>query len=236
MHANNGRGKVTVKNQIYLEDTILLNGSLTRHVKQSCWWVLIPDNNGTNNYYKVLLHDGKLIPKGNQEIGKIGKLKSNGHSGFNLDGTKYLSYSAFDGLSLMDFDRESGNLSVQTFPLHESIFNGAQFSPQARLYISNGPTSTGGADGLVADTIAIWDGKTATWGQPAYFGYMQTGQDCRIYMTTGYCVPFIHVIMEPDLRQLRCPPAELNVPTCNLPYFPNYRLGQVHLIAIGISK
>ena len=237
MHANNGRGKVTIKNQIYLEDTILLNGSLTavRHANNLDWWVLIPDNNGTNNYYKVLLHDGKLIPKGNQEIGKIGKLKSNGHSGFNLDGTKYLSYSAFDGLSLMDFDRESGNLSnFRHFPTtHESIFNGAQFSPNGRfVYLSNGPTLVQvdtEADELVADTIAIWDGKTATWGQPAYFGYMQTGQDCRIYMTTGYCVPFIHVIMEPDLKGKDCDVRqhffELNVPTCNLPYFPNYRLG-----------
>ena len=85
------------------------------------------------------------------------------------------------------------------------------------------------ADVLVADTIAVWDGTAADWGQPAYFGAMQVGPDCRIYMATGYCVPFMHVIMDPDKAGKACDVRQhffrLKVPVCYVPHFPNYRLG-----------
>ncbi len=237
MHANDGRGKVTIKNQIYLPDSIIggSNLSAVKHNNGKDWWIVVLDSEGSNNYYRVLLRDGKLILMGNQEIGNPWLRIGGGQAGFNLDGNKYFTFSSYDGLAVMDFDRESGLFSNYRHlgSTQQALFNGAQFSPNGRfVYLSNGPTLVQidtEADELVADTIAIWDGKTATWGQPAYFGYMQTGPDCRIYMTTGYCVPFIHVIMEPDLKGKDCDVRqhffELNVPTCNLPYFPNYRLG-----------
>ncbi|MBK9255530.1 MAG: T9SS type A sorting domain-containing protein [Saprospiraceae bacterium] len=56
---------------------------------------------------------------------------------------------------------------------------------------------------------------------------MQTGPDCRIYMHTGYCLPYMHIIMEPDKKGKDCDVRQhvlkFETPVCNIPYFPNFR-------------
>ena len=136
----------------------------------------------------------------------------------------------------MDFDRETGLFSHERHLAvsQANIFAyGGSFSPSGKyIYIGNGPylmQIDAEAEELVADTIAVWDGTVATWGQPAYFGAMQIGPDCRIYMAPGFCVPFMHVIMEPDKPGKACDVRQhfftLKTPICYVPHFPNYRLG-----------
>lgn len=237
MKSNNGRGKVTIKNQIYLPDTTIDGGKLTavRHANNKDWWIVALDNDGTNRYYKALLQDHTIALHSIQEIGLLWQNTGGGQSGFSSDGRKYFRYTATDGLSIMDFDRETGLFSnYRYFPTtQEYLFGGASFSPNGRfVYISHGPSLVQidtDDEVMVADTVAKWDGKASTWGQPAWFGYMQLGPDCRIYMTTGFCIPFMHVIMKPDEKGKACEVRqhmlEFDVPICNLPYFPNYRLG-----------
>ena len=61
-----------------------------------------------------------------------------------------------------------------------------------------------------------------------YFGMMQTGPDCRIYMHTGYCLEYMHIIMKPDEKGSACDvrqrALQFDTPVCNIPHFPNYRL------------
>ncbi len=237
MKANSGRGRVILKNQFYHPDTTMSVEGMTavRHANGRDWWIINSDQRGSNRYYTTLLQDSKLIPFGSQEIGHkyIGVCVS----GFSSDGSRYFRYSNYyGGVSVMDFDRETGIFSRERYlPVtQENIFAfGGSFSPSGRyVYIGNGPylmQIDADADVLVADTIAVWDGTVASWGQPAYFGAMQVGPDCRIYMATGFCVPFMHVIMEPDKGGKSCDVRQhffrLDVPICYVPHFPNYRLG-----------
>jgi hypothetical protein len=237
MSANQGGGKVTLKNQIYLADTTLSSGNIVavKHENNKDWWIIMLDQDGSNNYYRVLLRDGVLIPMGNQQIGKPWYATFEAQSGFSSDGTRYFRYSGKDGLVVMDFDRSSGMFSHYRHML--SIANGwlygGSFSPDGKfVYFANGIhliQAEIDSTPFLIDTVAVWDGTAATWGQPAYFGAMQLGMDCRIYMTTGYCVPFMHVIMEPNKKGKACDVRQhfytFKVPVCNIPNFPNFRLG-----------
>ena len=237
MKANSGKGRVILKNQMYHPDTTMQPGAFTavRHANNRDWWIINPDEYWSNTIYTTLLRDGALIPTGSQDIGpKWGQYY---HAGFSPDGSKYFRYSNYrSGLSVMDFDRETGLFSHERhLPVSQAnIFAlGGSFSPSGRyIYIGNGPylmQIDAEAEELVADTIAVWDGTVARWGQPAYFGAMQIGPDCRIYMAPGFCVPFMHVIMEPDKPGKACDVRQhfftLETPICYVPHFPNYRLG-----------
>ncbi|MCZ2102708.1 MAG: T9SS type A sorting domain-containing protein [Chitinophagales bacterium] len=237
MKANSGRGRVVLKNQIYHTDTTMNGDGMTavRHANGRDWWIINHDQGGSNRYYRTLLRDSALIPAGSQNIGQ--QRSEYGVAGFSSDGSRYFRYSNYNGgLSVMEFDRETGLFSRERYlPVtQENIFAyGGSFSPSGRyVYIGNGQylmQIDADADVLTADTIAVWDGTAADWGQPAYFGAMQVGPDCRIYMATGYCVPFMHVIMEPDKAGKACDVRQhffrLDVPVCYVPHFPNYRLG-----------
>ncbi|MCZ2102707.1 MAG: T9SS type A sorting domain-containing protein [Chitinophagales bacterium] len=236
MKANKGRGRVILKNQIYSFDTISPSGmTAVLHINNRDWWIINPGEEGSNRYYTTLLRGGMLIPVGSQDIGQ--KYVGSSVSVFSAEGSRFFQYSNYyGGVSVMEFDRETGLFSRERYlPMtQEGLFAfGGSFSPNGKfVYISNGPylmQIDADADVLTADTIAVWDGTAADWGQPAYFGAMQVGPDCRIYMATGYCVPFMHVIMEPDKAGKACDVRQhffrLDVPVCYVPHFPNYRLG-----------
>lgn len=58
---------------------------------------------------------------------------------------------------------------------------------------------------------------------------MQTGPDCRIYISSVSCLPFVHIIMNPDEKGEGCNVVqralELKSSNCGFPHFPNFRLG-----------
>ena len=235
--ANDGKGRVVLKNQIYHPDTTMDVAGMTavRHANNKDWWIINSDQEDSKNMYTTLLKAGVLIPFGSQKLGH--KWGGYGASGFSANGSRYFRYSNYySGLSVMDFDRETGLFSRERYlPVTQvNIFAyGASFSPSGQyVYIGNGPylmQIDADADVLVADTIAVWDGTVAEWRQPAYFGAIQTGPDCRIYMAPGFCVPFMHVIMEPDKPGKACDVRQhfftFKTPICSVPHFPNYRLG-----------
>ena len=237
MTANNGLGRVTLKNHIYMADTTVCGDNLTavRHANNKDWWIIVMDQDGGDNFYRVLLRDGAVSVEGQQRIGYPRIRTYEGQAGFSSDGRRYFRYSGRDGLTVMDFDRETGLFShVRHMPDRPVGFiQSASFSPNGKyVYIGNGRSLVQvdiEADPFEVDTVAIWDGTTATWGQPAYFGPMQIGMDCRIYLTPLYCVPYMHVIMSPDEKGVACDVRQhfftFEVPVCNIPYYPNYRLG-----------
>jgi len=235
---NDGHGKVKIKNKPVLDDTIVGGGNLTavKHRNGKDWWIIKPDYIFSNNYYKILLSGSTILSVENQNIGKKSTEREGGsQASFSPDGKKYMRFAGHDGLFIMDFDRATGDFSnfrnVNT--KQEGLFSGASFSPNGRfVYLGNGPHLYQvdlESDSLVLDTVAIWDGSLGNaFGQPNWFGQMQIGPDCRIYGLTGYCLPYMHMIMEPNKKGKACDVRQhilqFDTPVCNLPHFPNFRL------------
>jgi hypothetical protein len=237
MSLNQGSGRVIKKNIPVLKDTILGAGNLAavKHTNGTDWWIIKQDSRNTNNYYKILIKNDEIIPWDQQNIGNSWISDAGSQAAFSSDGTKYMRFSGRDGLYVMDFNRTNAIFSnFRHVPTtQEALFNGASFSPNGRfVYLGNGPHLYQvdlDEDELRLDTVAVWDGSFGNeWGQPNWFGAMQTGPDCRIYMHTGYCLPYMHIIMEPDKKGTDCDVRQhvlkFETPVCNIPYFPNFRL------------
>ncbi|MBK9255956.1 MAG: T9SS type A sorting domain-containing protein [Saprospiraceae bacterium] len=234
---NQGSGRVIKKNSPILSDTILGAGNLTavKHTNGTDWWIIKQDSRNTNNYYKILMQGDQIIESGKQSIGNSWIRDGGSQAAFSADGTKYMRFSGMDGLYVMDFDRSNAIFSnFRHLPTtQEALVSGASFSPNGRfVYLGNGPHLYQvdlDDEILRLDTVAIWDGSFGNdFNQPNWFGAMQTGPDCRIYMHTGYCLPYMHIIMEPDKKGKDCDVRQhvlkFETPVCNIPYFPNFRL------------
>lgn len=237
MSYNEGKGKVIQKNVPALSDLEVSYGNITavRHINGVDWWVIKQDYRYTNRYYKILVTAENVLMHNVQSIGNIWTNDGGSQASFSSDGTKYFRFSSRDGLYVMDFDRRLGNFSNfrSVMTIQEDLFNGACFSPNGRfIYMGNGPSLYQvdlDEDGLSAELIAEWDGFFGNdFGQPTYFGAMQTGPDCRIYMVTSYCLEYMHIIMKPDEKGTACDVRQhalkFDTPVCNIPHFPNYRL------------
>lgn len=237
MSLNQGKGKVILKNIPVLDDTILGAGNLAavKHINGTDWWIIKQDSRNTNNYYKILMQEDKIIESGRQSIGNSWIRDGGSQAAFSSDGTKYMRFSGMDGLYVMDFDRSNAIFSnFRHLPTtQEALVSGASFSPNGRfVYLGNGPHLYQidlDDEILRLDTVAFWDGSFGNdFNQPNWFGAMQTGPDCRIYMVTGYCLPYMHIIMEPDKKGKDCDVRQhvlkFETPVCNIPYFPNFRL------------
>ncbi|HLO53519.1 MAG TPA: T9SS type A sorting domain-containing protein [Saprospiraceae bacterium] len=237
MSYNDGKGKVIQKNIQILSDTIVGSGNITavKHSNGVDWWVIKQDFQFTNKYYKILVTADNVLLNEEQNIGKTWFDDGGSQASFSADGTKYFRFSRFDGLYIMDFDRATGVFSnfKGLATSVEGLFVGACFSPNGRfIYLGNGPSLYQvdlEEDTLSADLVAEWDGFIGNnLGQPTYFGMMQTGPDCRIYMHTGYCLEYMHIIMKPDEKGIACDVRQralkFDTPVCNIPHFPNYRL------------
>ena len=237
MSYNEGKGKVIQKNIPALSDLEVSYGNITavKHSNGVDWWVIKQDYRYTNRYYKILATAETISLHNEQSIGNIWTNDGGSQASFSADGTKYFRFSSRDGLYVMDFDRNLGVFSNfrSVMTVQEDLFNGACFSPNGRfIYMGNGPSLYQvdlDEDTLSAELIAKWDGFFGNdLGQPTYFGAMQTGPDCRIYMVTGYCLEYMHIIMKPDEKGTACDVRQhalkFDTPVCNIPHFPNYRL------------
>ncbi len=236
--ASDSKAKVLIKNKLVLQDTSI-GGVYTavKHKNAVDWWVIIQDRFYTNGYYKVLISKDDIQLNDYQSIGYNFKLggQSGSQACFSPDGTKYAAFSADDGLFLMDFDRDSGNFSsFKHIPvIFDGLFNGCCFSPNGRfIYLTDTRFLYQvdlQEDSLVADLIAEWDGfREPGLGLPVVFGPMQTGPDCRIYVSTGRSPEYWGVILEPDKKGKDCKMCqhciEFKANLMNIPNFPNFRL------------
>ncbi|MCZ2102706.1 MAG: hypothetical protein LC107_14350, partial [Chitinophagales bacterium] len=94
MKANGGRGRVILKNQVYIQDTLHSIGmTAVRHANNRDWWVINQGQRGTNKFYRTLFSGGELIPMGNQVIDQ--PWYDPGVSGFSADGSRYFRYSNY---------------------------------------------------------------------------------------------------------------------------------------------
>jgi len=240
MAANNGRGKVTDKNHLLLEDT-LCYGQLTavRHGNGRDWWIIMPESS-SNRYYKFLLTPQGISGPFTQSLGKVWDFKDwSGQAHFTPNGTQYLRYDTYNNLNIYDFDRCTGQLSNHRyvdvgFNSDTVVAGGLAISPNSRFAYVTTDWYVWQFDLWASDIkasqilVASIDWFQSPPGFYTFFYAAQLAPDGKIYINSSSSTDYMHIIHHPnelglacDLEQHGLKLAGLNAFT--MPYFPNYR-------------
>ena len=241
--SSNGFGKALEKNVNILKDT-MYTGSLTacKHANGRDWWIMQPRLFG-KYYHRILFDTSGFKVVGTQEIGDT--TGQNGACGsqacFSPNGTKYVRFSAIEGISIFDFDRQTGLLSNYkkiVRLLLPSAFVGVAVSPNSRFLYAFARNKIYQYDLRAADIeaseeiVAEYDGFLGPY--PTRFYAAQLAPDCKIYFIPTSSSQYMHYIRYPDRKGLACEVVQHGVAYPNqvnnngtIPYFPNYRLGVV---------
>lgn len=243
MNLNNGKGAVTVKNHVLLQDT-MIPGNITacKHANGRDWWVIV-QKDSSNLFYKFLVLPTAILGPYTQTVGTpistIG-----GMSVFSPDGNKYAiahaEYQSAGGLDIFDFNRCSGLLSNPnhiTLPQCTGLFGGLAFSPSSNfLYVSNidqvyqyDMTSSNISSSKII--VANWDSFYSP--QPPFATLFEgtfLAPDGKIYFSTGNSTFHLHVINNPDSLGLSCDLVQHGIQIQRIygngiPNHPNYFLG-----------
>jgi hypothetical protein len=240
--ANNGLGTVVEKNKIILNDTLDGGISAVKHADGVNWWILVRKFR-TKIFYTFKLTKNGLDSPFLQSIGNpyVYRCNSGFQSTFSPDGTKFTSYSNCDGLSLYDFNRQTGKLS--NFKGYESdedpnyFFGGVSFSPNSRyLYAFTGLKIIQfdmQASTLEEGKIKVADFDNFRYPFEVHMVYAQLAPDCRIYFFPFNGSQAFGFMRYPDRKGTACEVVQHGIllPTDKLatsgavPNFPNYRLG-----------
>lgn len=244
MTLNEGKGKVTSKNQMVYEDT-LASGFIhaVKHANGRDWWIVDMKNptfqSPTDLTYLVfLLNDHGIQWHHNQTMDY--QLDHNtsaaGSAKFSPSGDRYAHYSFTNGLWFMDFDRETGAFSNFDYYRikHKNWSKGLEWSASSRYLYVSATDSLFQYDTNVQDIgsseqlVGVWDGTYNPL--QTYFGVMQRGPDCKIYMSSFSSTRSIHIINNPDESAPFCGFEQNGLAlfattgTLSMPTFPNYRL------------
>ena len=240
MNANNGLGRVVLKNQVLIQDGELLVPVAVKHGNGRDWWII------TGIVGEPVLYTFLLDPSGIHgpfETTVANEFPGPGYISANAmspDGCTYVRCDGINGLHIYDFDRCSGTFSnLRVVPFGEDVFGFATvFAPDGRhLYISSWEMITVidiAADNISAtfDTLAYFDGY-ASPQEPFLTGfwYPHLGTDGKIYYATTNSTLAMHLIHRPDLPGQAADVEQhgLVLPKLNngtMCLFPNYRLGE----------
>jgi len=233
------QGKVTVQDEVYFQDTIGSGlFSACQHANGSDWW-FIKNEYRSDRKYIFLLSEAGINLVHTLSIGDtIGPAESGGgQAKFSPDGSSYATGTAWSGINLYDFDRESGILSNH-YQIHvrdvELQSTGLEWSPSGQFLYFNYIDLLYQVDVWTDDIedeitlIDTFDGFTDPFA--VVFGPQQRGPDCKIYMAGGSTVPYLHVINDPDEKGAACnfQQHSIKLPFNNdilsIPNFPNFRI------------
>ncbi len=236
MAANNGLGKVVLKNSPLLTDGAFGSITAVKHGNGRDWWIFNPVNSA-NRYNRLLFTEGGIVSKEELAFGpEMPFTTALGFLVFSPDGSRFARYEVKHGVSIFGFDRCEGTFHDPVFiPLPgTNLGGGLAVSPNSRfLYV----TSTGwvlqfdlwaGDIEASKDTVAVYDGYQSPFTTNFY--KMQLGPDGRIYINSTNGVNTLHTIQYPNRKGVACEVRQHSVqlPTYNartMPHFPNYRLG-----------
>ncbi|HRG21912.1 MAG TPA: T9SS type A sorting domain-containing protein [Saprospiraceae bacterium] len=255
MNANNGKGMVTAKNILILQDTIN-SGYLqaVKHANGRDWWIVIIDANNEddktpdNKYYFYLLNETGINLHHIQSIGPVfhWNTSAGGSAKFSPDGNKYVFHSIKNGLWFFNFDRETGMFSnMDYYPIFKANWAiGLEWSANGRYLYTSAVDSLFQYDtwaediGSTETLVDVWDGTLDPF--ETHFGLMQRGPDCKIYMSSFSSTRSIHVINNPDEPFPFCNFVQRDMKlfsytaTISMPSFPNYRLDAAPVCDPGI--
>lgn len=245
MNENGGLGKIEVKNQVLLEDTLTPAVTATRHANGRDWWI-VAARESSSVYYVFLLDPEGLHPPTVQVLdstwipGHIVNLSNV----FSPDGTKFVRFGGGvpADFIMYNFDRCSGQLyNPVTIHLPDTVSASPWgcFSPNSRfLYVQNEGDKLHQFDTWATDIsssvqlVGIYDGFKGPFGLSTRFNSMTVGPDQRIYMSCRSGVNFLHVIHQPNEPGLNCDfrQHDIELPAIYpffLPNMPFYRLHKI---------
>lgn len=243
MSLNNGLGKVVIKDQLVIDDT-LDTGKFTacKHANGRDWWVLAHEIDN-NRFHRVLLDVTGAHYDGFETI-DIGFVSGLGQACFSPDGSKYVTYEAIDldtttpiGIlvNIFNFDRCSGSLSNQKqIIISQGAFGGMAISPNSRyMYVSMSYWTYQydlWADDIEASKILVMEYDGYHLPRQSLSFYLQRMPDDKLYACTVKQNNVLHTIHYPDEPGMACQYEQraVKLPARNsnsVPNFPYFRLG-----------
>jgi hypothetical protein len=244
---NTAEGKMTVvdKNHLLVNDLIMGQGGLAacKHANGRDWWIIVPKL-FSNCFYQFLLTPKGIDSIGLQCVGDSFNTNTNrGQSCFTPDGTKFIWYTPYDSLHIIDFDRCTGELSNSRriavydsfgMAVQEPFEGGVSVSPNSEyLYVTSGTELW--QYNLLSDDIGRSQILIENLVSQIPLSTTETAQlapDGKIYINPIGQDSLFHIINYPDSPGLACNFQKygLVLPTYDwecMPIYPNYRLGPV---------
>lgn len=234
-------GAVTARDEVYFQDTIGSGlFSACQHANGADWWFIKNEYQSDCKYIFLLSEAGidlvHMIAIGDT----IGPSESGGgQAKFSPDGSMYATGTAWTGVNLYDFDRETGVLSNhEQFRIRDLQLQstGLEWSPSGQFLYYNFQGLLYQLDVWAEDIedeitfIDTFDGFVDPFA--VSFGPQQRGPDCKIYLAGGSTVPYLHVINQPDQKGVGCHFRQhsISLPFNNdivsIPHFPNFRIDE----------
>jgi Secretion system C-terminal sorting domain len=246
MKANNGLGKVAVKNQVIVRDT--LDGgdiNAVKHGNGKDWWVITRKFISEKFFTFRVSANGidssftQMVGQPTARRGQVG-----GQASFSPNGLKYAYFTLRDQLMLYGFDRASGKLSnFRRFRVPSELsdsalaFCGLSFSPNSKYLYIFAATQIFQVDVEASDiqgsiiSVASYDAVAAPFAYPTA-GWL--APDCKIYFVSGNGLKYFGYIRYPDRKGVACQVLQGAIKTPytsaivgGLPNNPNYRLGVI---------
>ena len=234
MNANDGFGKVMLKNQIIFEgkdlEPYVFNATL--HANGMDWYLInMAWPQDSQMHLSIIDENGpRFLASQNIET----NLNGTGEGKFSPDGSQFICYQTFGGLSMYDFDVVTGRFlnhryyDIETLPL-VGVTGFVAISPAGK-YAYVGNLKEIFQVNLATDEVIKVAEVNPDIGsiQDQTFGHAVTGQDCKIYISPAYESKFFHVINNPDepFNKIDFQQNAFSIPIIKengaLPNFPNY--------------
>jgi len=227
MTVDSGYGGVSSKNNIFSTDSLTQRTTAVKHANGRDWWLIV-QRFDEDEYLKYLITPAGIQGPYRQSTGNpYPKHEYYGTSYFSRSGSKLASVGAYGNVSVMDFDRCTGNISnyQQIGPnifSPENSYLGCAFSANENvLYVSNqypNPAKFVYQFDLMATDIAGSKQIINMYpdsGQLLYltYGHLLLGADNKIYVCKGngsgpnsntIYTQNIDVILNPDVIGSGC--------------------------------
>ncbi|MCC6816526.1 MAG: T9SS type A sorting domain-containing protein [Saprospiraceae bacterium] len=231
------------KNTPIVRDTFPTGGMIAiEKYNKNGYWVIIRKNRSNVIYTLDISQD--TIQWKKKSIGEYYQYGSLGVAAFSPNGKTYGFYCKNYDLELMDFDRNTGELSnyrkIEVLDTTTGI-GGICFSPDSKkLYVStyeNLYQYDMESSDLKSSEVLIDHVNNVTC-DPAFkrktrFGPMVIGPDCRIYMVSNYQQTCMNIIMNPNEYGRSCNFIQQGIrfPHLNhgsIPNFPHFRIDETY--------
>ncbi len=237
MTLNNGLGAVIEKNKIIIQDTLARSMiQAERHANGKDWWVVMPKSH-SNCYWTFLITESGIDTVFKQCIGQIwGDRDPQGQAVFSPNSKNYARLNFFYGLSIFDFDNNTGlffNPKYAGFEQDTFYFSGSAFSPNSRFIYASCYTKVWQFDTWASDISSsrILIGELNTPPNitvTTTFNQARLAPDGKIYIAGTNSHNHLHIINRPncygpecDLQQYALELAARNKYT--MPNMPHYK-------------
>ena len=248
MNANNGKGKVIVKDNILMSSARLSGNSLsaTRHANGRDWWLVLPHRE-KDVLYTFQVTPDTILPLTIQNMGGADFVANNwGQSNFSIDGSLYAHAHYNDSIEVNTFERCTGHMSnikriaspkdtvyyydpefeKDTFGL-VSAGTGVCFSPDNQYLYIVSPYTVWQYDLSTDEFVNLRTDKVYNWAE---YVTAYNAPDGRIYLgnwnITNYSLSYIE---HPNKKGINANFCQFCLQTINStsapPNMPNYDLG-----------